>query len=102
MNNTSAALVIIQPLWPGPGTLKVPALKSLGRLPSLSLCALNAMDGSVFWKYASIASNRSLSVGPAAAVGAAAAAGAGAGAGVCARNDPTPSTPAKVNNKNNF
>src|ERR1700677_1743722 len=66
MNSTSAALVIIHALWPGPGTPTV-----TGFAPSLERSAA----GSLFVKYASMATIRSWSVGV----------GAGAGA-CCARN----------------
>ena len=44
MNNTSAALVIIQALWPGPGLLAAIVVRPSGILPSLSL---RGADGSV-------------------------------------------------------
>src|SRR5438046_1205876 len=74
MNNTNAAEAICQALWPGPGVPSVVILKSFGRLPSLSLWAATAAEGSVLPMYASSALMRSESVG----------AGGGAGSAACA------------------
>src|SRR5678816_936984 len=74
MNNTSAAQIIIKPLWPGPGTFAIFEVQVVSPEPPTPR----------FWKYCSRSVTRCSMV---ASLGAAASAGAGAGGGgwSCAR-----------------